>query len=133
MAIESNGRLYAACLDAITAFGEIERSCIKATLLANPALHTLIPMLEMLYERGSGEHWYYDENGNFGDLYYNRNGVREGYVLCAFFFCLAIYPVYARLQAMLGPEGSVYAYSDDVHTLTHVIGMTRALAAALVI
>jgi len=130
MTMESNGPIYAACLDAINAFGEIERSCITATLLVNPTLHTLIPMFKMPCERGSGELWCYDENGNFVDLYYNRNGVRHGCAMGAFFFCLAICPVYARLQALLGPEGALYAYSDDVYSLYDVVGMTRALATA---
>ena len=90
MTMESNGRLSAACLDAINVFGEIERSCIKAALLTNPTLHTLIPMFEMLYERGRGERWYYDENGNFVDMYYNRNEFRQGCDMVAFFFRLAI-------------------------------------------
>ena len=42
-------------MDAIHVFVELKRACIKAALLANPTLYMLIPMFEMLYERGSGK------------------------------------------------------------------------------
>ena len=50
MALESNGKLSAACLDGVNAFGEINRSCIRAAIEANPSLHLLLPLFEMLYE-----------------------------------------------------------------------------------
>ena len=84
MALESSGNLFAACLDGINAFGEINRECIRAALMANPDLHPLIPLFKMLYERGSGELFYYDENCNYIASYYSKNGVRQGCVLGAF-------------------------------------------------
>jgi len=36
MTLESDSKLSAACLDAINAFGDIERDYIHAVLLANP-------------------------------------------------------------------------------------------------
>jgi hypothetical protein len=124
MEMDFDGRLIRACLGAINAFGEIERECIKAALLANPSLHTLIPLFEMIYERGSGELWYYDEKGNFVESHFNRSGIPP------FFFCLAMYPVYARLQVLLGHDGALYAYSDDVYLISDPIGMAKALATA---
>jgi len=44
-----NGKLLATCLDAINSFGEEERDCIRAVMLANPSLHMLIPLFEILY------------------------------------------------------------------------------------
>ncbi len=76
MALESNGNLSSTCLDGINAFGEINRDCIRAALLADPDLHLLIPLFELLYERGNGELYYYDENGNYIASYYSKNGVR---------------------------------------------------------
>ncbi len=99
--------------------------------MANPDLHLLIPLFELLYEIGSGELFYYDENGNYIASYYNKNGVRQGCVLGAFLFCLAMQPVYSRLGALLGPEGALYAYSDDVYLLADPINMAVALSAAL--
>ena len=74
--MESDRTLAAADLDGINAFGEIERACIRATLEANPSLHMLIPLFEMLYERGNGELWYYYEHGNYVESHYSRCGVR---------------------------------------------------------
>jgi hypothetical protein len=87
--------LSAACLDAINALVEIERDRIRAALLANPSLHMLLPLFEILYERGSGELWYYDESGNFVESHFCRTCVRHDCVLDAFLFCLAIYHFYA--------------------------------------
>jgi hypothetical protein len=130
VAMESNGSLLAACLDGINAFGEIELDCIRAALEAKPSLRMLIPMFEMLYERGSGQLWYYDENGNYMVSHYNRCGARQGCVLGAFLFCLAMRPVYARLATLLGLDGELYAFSDDVYLLSDPNNMSMALAAA---
>ncbi len=54
VALESNRKLSAACLDGVNAFGEINRSCIRAAIEANPSLYLLLPFFLMLYERGSG-------------------------------------------------------------------------------
>ena len=101
--MESNGKLPAACLDAINAFGEIERDCIRVVLLANPPMHMLIPLFEMLYERGSGEMWVYDENGNL----VCPTSAAPGCVLGAFLSRLAMYSDYDRLQDLLGLEGAL--------------------------
>jgi len=57
-------------------------------------------------------------DSNFAESHFIRSGVRQGCVLSAFLFCLAMYPVFARLEAMLGHEGGLYAYSDDVYLLS---------------
>ncbi len=130
MAMETNKSLAVACLDGINAFGEIERACIRAALEANPSLHMLIPMFEMLYERGAGQLWYYDENGIYVESHCSKCGVRQGYVLGAFFFCLVMRPVYERLGALLGLDIALYAYSDDVYLVADPDNMSAALATA---
>ncbi len=130
MALEPNGKLSAACLDGVNAFGEINRNCIRAAIEANLSLHLLLPLFEMLYERGSGELFYYDENGNYITSYYNKNKVRQGCVLVAFLFCLAMQPVYSRLGALLGPDGALYAYYDDVYLIADPANMAVALSVA---
>jgi hypothetical protein len=107
LAMESDRSLAAAGLDGINAFGEIKRACIRAALEANPSLHMLSPLFEMLYERGSGELWYYDENGNYVELHYCRCGVRQGCVLGAFLLYIATKPVYSRLSDLLGTDGAL--------------------------
>ena len=61
MAMESIGFFATSCLDGINALGEIERDYIHAELEASPSLHMLISMFEIVYERGNGQLWYYDE------------------------------------------------------------------------
>ena len=84
----------------------------------------------MLYERGSCDLWFYDEHGNFVQSYYSKTGVRHGCVLGAFLFCLAMAPVYARIGSLLGPDGALYAYLDDVYLLADHVHMAIALIAA---
>ena len=73
--------LARATLDAINAFGDRERPCIWTTLLADVLLHPIIPHYDVLYTRGSGELWYYDEDGNFVLAILCKRGVRQGCVL----------------------------------------------------
>ena len=54
MAMEVKPTLDGASLDAINAYGEIERECIEAAIKANPCLHRLLPLYELLYKRGEG-------------------------------------------------------------------------------
>jgi hypothetical protein len=84
----------------------------------------------MLYERGSGE-LYYDEPGNYVESRYSRCGVRQGCVLGAFLFCLAMKLVYSRLGELLGANGVLYSYSDDVYLVSDPISMAHTLSAAL--
>ena len=126
--MKCDGNLSAACLDAINAFGEIERDCIRAALLANPSLHLMLPMFDMLYERGSGELWFCDEHGNYVESHFSRSGVRKGCVLGAFLLCLAMNHVYDRVGALMGPDGVIYAYSDEVNLLSDPARMRTTLA-----
>jgi hypothetical protein len=50
-----------ASLEVINAYGEIERECIEAAIRAIPYLHRLLPLYELLYKKGEGVLWYYDE------------------------------------------------------------------------
>jgi hypothetical protein len=76
MGMECDGNLSAASLNAINVFGEIERYCIRAALLANPFQHLMLPLFEMLYERGSAELWFYDEHNN--DVESQKNALEFG-------------------------------------------------------
>jgi hypothetical protein len=62
------------------------------------------------------------------ELHYNRSGVRQGCVLGAFLSCMAMCPVYASLQALLGLDEALYAYSDDVYLISDLASMAKALA-----
>ncbi len=65
MTMEAKLTLAGASLDAINAYGEIERECIEAAIRASPYLHRLLYLFELVYKRGEGVLWYYDENGKF--------------------------------------------------------------------
>ena len=117
MAMEAKPTFAGASLDAINAFGEIERECIEAAIRANPYVHRLLPLYELLYKYGDGYLWYYDENGKFVLGARQKRGVRQGCVLGMFLFCLTMKPVYARLQDAVGQEGVLYTYCDDSYLL----------------
>jgi hypothetical protein len=44
MALEAKPNIATASLDISNAFGDIERVCIEATIMANPYLHSLLPL-----------------------------------------------------------------------------------------
>ena len=46
----------------------------------------------------------------------------------AFFFCLVMSPVYAKLSALICPDGALYAYSDDVYLVSDPVNMSISLA-----
>ena len=52
-------------LDVANACGDLKRLCIRVALTANISLHHLIHLYDIMYIKGSGELWYYDESGNF--------------------------------------------------------------------
>ena len=105
MAMEGHPALASASLDAVNAYGEIEQECIEAAIKANPFLHMLLPLYELLYKRGEGVLWYYDENGKFVMGTRNTRGVKQGCVLGMFLFCITMEPVYANLRTTVGEEG----------------------------
>jgi hypothetical protein len=115
MALETKPNLAAASLDHTNAIGNIERECIQAAIMANPYLHSLIPLFELLYKTRAGELWFYDENWNFVLHTHNQRGVRQGCVLGMFLFCLTMEPFYMRLRAAMGEHGTLYAYRDDAY------------------
>ena len=102
-------------VDAVNAFNAIERSALRAALVARPELHPLLPLYGMLYTDCEGELWFYDDNGDYYETFHSKRGVRQGCVLGTFLFCLAMKPIYDRLRALLGPSGLLLTYSDDIY------------------
>ncbi len=113
--MEAEPDLAKSCRDANNAFGDLERPCMRASLETNVGLHPDIPLYDILYTRGSGEMWYYDELGNFIICILCRRGVRQGCVLGTTILCVTIRPVYDALLALLGLEGFLFSYADDVY------------------
>ncbi len=50
--------------------------------------------------------------------------------LGAFFSCLVMRPVYARLAALIGPNGALLTYFDDAYFVSDPDNMTAALVVA---
>ena len=97
---------------------------------ANVALHPLIPLYDVLYTRGKGELWFYDELGNFVLSVMCRKGVRQGCVLGTTIMCITGRPVYDAILVILGPEGFLFSYADDVYLGKVPGNVAVALAAA---
>jgi len=128
--MEAELDLARACLDASNAFGDMERPSIRAALEADVALHPLIPLYDVLYPRGQGELWYYDEWGSFVMTFFYSKGVRQGCVLGTTLICIIVRPVYDALLVILGPEGFLLSYVDDVYMRGAPRNVALALASA---
>jgi hypothetical protein len=129
--MEAKSDLARSCMDACNALGDLERPCIRAALEANVALHPLIPLYDVIYTRGSGVMWFYDELGNFILAVFCRRGVRQGCVLGTTILCITVRPLYNALLVTLGPEGFLFIYADDVYMGGLPINVARALTAAI--
>jgi hypothetical protein len=125
--MEAEPDLARCCLDAINVFGDLERPCITAALEASPALHPLIPLYDVLYTRGSGALWFYDDLGNFILCVFCRRGVRQGCVHGTTILCITIRPVYDALLSQLGPQGFLFSFADDVYMDGVCTSVARAL------
>eukprot|EP00873_Tetraselmis_striata_P013201 jgi/Tetstr1/433465/TSEL_022737.t1 len=56
VAMEMDDRLAASSIDASNAYGMTDRRAIRRRLVADPALHSLLPLFDMLYV-GASENW----------------------------------------------------------------------------
>ena len=92
--MEAEPDLARSCLDDSNAFGDLERPCIRAALEANVALNPLIHMYDVLYTRGQGPLWFYDEMGNFILAVFYRMGVRQSCVLGTTILCVIVRLIY---------------------------------------
>jgi hypothetical protein len=84
-------------------------------MLADISLHPLIPLYDVMYTKGNGELWYYDELDYFVVCVLCKCGVRQGCVLGTTIMCITVKPVYDALRELLGPEGFFFSYADDAY------------------
>jgi hypothetical protein len=125
--------LAKSCIDACNAFGDLERPCIRVALEANVALHPLIPLYDVLYTRGVGILWFYEDLGNFILAVFCRKGVRhQGCVLGTTILCVNVRPVYDALLVILGPKG-FFSYADDAYMGGLPVNVARTLTAAIIL
>ena len=128
--MEAEPELARATLDAINELGDLERLCIRAALLAKVLLHPLIPLYDVLYTRGIGELWFYDDFGNFVLAILNRRGVRQGCVLGTSILRITVRPVYDALRSLLGPKGFLFSFADAVYMGREPLQVAHMLAVA---
>eukprot|EP00873_Tetraselmis_striata_P036234 jgi/Tetstr1/456498/TSEL_043221.t1 len=132
VAMEMDDRLAASSIDASNAYGMTDRRAIRRRLVADPALHSLLPLFDMLYA-GPSENWLYDHESD-GDaptvVLTQLRGIRQGCPLATFFFCLTVGPVFDAITAKLGMGGLGLAFADDLHLLGTALGTALALHSA---
>eukprot|EP00873_Tetraselmis_striata_P037933 jgi/Tetstr1/458197/TSEL_044687.t2 len=132
VAMEMDDRLAASSIDASNAYGMTNRRAIRRRLVADPALHSLLPLFDMLYA-GPSENWLYDHESD-GDaptvVLTQLRGIRQGCPLATFFFCLTVGPVFDAITAKLGMGGLGLAFADDLHLLGTALGTALALHSA---
>jgi len=63
-------------MDAINGFNELESQKMRADIMADPRLHCILALYDMLYTDIVGELWYFDEDGNLTHTQQSRRGVR---------------------------------------------------------
>ena len=74
--------------------------------------------------------WIYDKMGNFIICVLCRKGVRQGCALDMTILCITVRPVYDALLVILGPEGFLFSYADDVYMGGAPMSVALALAVA---
>ena len=88
---------------------------MMTAIVANPHLHCILPLYDMLYTNMEGELWYFVEEGNLSHTLPSRRGVRQGCVLGIFIFCGTMAPIYQNPMFELGPDGMLVAYLDAMY------------------
>jgi hypothetical protein len=76
VAMEADLDFAHAVMDAINGFNELERQAMRAAILADPRLHWILALYDMLYTHMAEELWYFDEDGNLTHTQQSRRWVR---------------------------------------------------------
>ena len=116
--------------DAVNAFNAQYREAMRAALLANPALHGLLDLFDMLYRAGGGRICV----GSMAPQPVHRCSrfvaVAEsgkGALWAPFLFCLTMAPIYDRIRAMVGDAGVLLAFSDDAYCISSPVLLAAVL------
>ena len=114
--------------DIFNAFNEVSRTAIWQELTAAPGLEPLLPVTHWLYMTEPSELWYYDQELPSGPpvaIILSQEGTRQGCVLGAILFALALVPVCRSLAEIAPLDSTFFAYADDMR----IVGSPQALAA----
>ena len=92
------------------------RARILEELLANPALHPLIPVFNFLYGTSSSPLWHFGDGPgeDFTSEHLSVEGLRQGCAAASIFFNILAARVYRRLLAVLDGRGILVAVADDL-------------------
>jgi hypothetical protein len=85
-------------------------------LIDNPELHPLIPVTRWLYAERQGDLWYYGNGGSADPpvtTIKSAMGVRQGCVLGAVLFAIAVAPTFLRIHQSIHESGLFMAIADD--------------------
>jgi hypothetical protein len=96
--MEADPELAQPAMDVINGFNELERLAMRAALVADPRLHCLLPLFDILHADRNGELWYFDEEGVLRHKLFSRRGIRQGCVLGIFIFYITMAHIYASLK-----------------------------------
>jgi hypothetical protein len=114
--------------DIFNAFNEVSRTAIWQELSSVHGLEPLLPATYWLYMAAPSELWFYDQDLPTGPpcaTILSQEGTRQGCVLGAILFALALAPV-CRALAQIAPQDSAFfALADDMR----IVGSPQALAA----
>jgi len=77
VAMEADLAFAHAVMDVINGFNELERRAMMAAIVADPRLHCILLLYDMLYTGRVGELWYFDEDGNLSHTLPSRRGGRQ--------------------------------------------------------
>jgi len=119
-----------AVMYAINGFNELERHAMRVAILAEPRIHCILALYDMMYTDRVGELWFFDEDGNLTHTQQPRRGVRQGCVIGLFIFCVTMAPIYMDIKNHLGREGLQIDFSDDVYLHGPPVRVAAAITAA---
>ena len=80
VAMEADPNFAQEVMDDINGYNELERQAMRAAIVADPCLHCILPLYDMLYTDREGELWFFDEEGNL--MHNQASGGESGRGVC---------------------------------------------------
>ena len=114
-----------ATLDIRNAFNALHRR--EYFRIVTESFPSLLPWVSTMYSSPTDLFFRLDDS--LPSVIPSRCGVRQGCPLGAQLFALGLHPLLCRLQQLVGMDGFVLAYADDIHILGPPAVVRRALLA----
>ena len=103
-------------LDGIGAYDHGYRNAFFAELRADPELSAMLPFVRLWYGRQS--HYTWTDDSGTDHRIPKREGIEQGDPLAPLLFSLAIRRALSNAQTFLRPGECIFAFLDDVYTIT---------------